>query len=167
MAEFESCCVTVGGRLQTHRGMEAPSGRRAQDVMTDHRPRSDPPVVSARSGAAVLLVAGLLFLLYPALRPWGDVVPGLPAAPAYADPMWPIAHFAGAIGFLLLPVGLLAVREVIGGKLATVALATTWLGAGLVLPFFGAEAFGLHVVGVEVVESGDLGLLGLVDAIRN
>jgi len=81
--------------------------------------------------------------------------------------MWPIAHFAGAIGFLLLPVGLLAVREVIGGKLATVALATTWLGAGLVLPFFGAEAFGLHVVGVEVVESGDLGLLGLVDAIRN
>ena len=135
--------------------------------MTDRRLQSDRTVVSARSGAAVLLTAGLLFLLYPALRPWGDVVPGLEAARAYADPRWPLAHFVGAIGFHLLPVGLLALREVIGGRLATVALATTWLGAGLVLPFFGAEAFGLHVVGVQVVASGDLGLLGFVEAIRN
>lgn len=135
--------------------------------MTETAPPSDRPPVSGRTGAIALLTAGVLFLLYPALRPWGDQTPGLASAQAFAEPLWPLSHYAGVLGFMLVPVGLLAVHARIGGRLATVALATIWLGVGLVLPFYGAEAFALHAVGMHVVASGEIPLLSLVDAVRD
>lgn len=135
--------------------------------MSEPTAASTRPNLVDRTGAAALLAAAALFFLYPALRPWGDVTPGLEAARAYAEPLWPLAHFAGALGFMLLPVGLLAVHARIGGTLSVVALATTWIGMGLVLPFYGAEAFALNAVGAHVVATGETELLSLVDAVRN
>ena len=136
-------------------------------MMTDVRLDRSRPVVSQQAGAAALLAAAVLFVLYPALRPYGDAEPGMAGALSFAAPEWPLSHFAAVLGFILLPVGLLALRTRIAGATATAAVAATWLGVGLVLPYYGAEAYALHAVGEQIVATGDLGLLGLIDAIRN
>lgn len=133
------------------------------DVRIDHAR----PMVSQRAGTTALLAAGALFVIYPALRPWGDADPGIAGAQSFAAPTWPIAHFAAVLGFVLLPAGLLALRSRIGGATTTVAVVATWLGIGLVLPYYGAEAFALNAVGERIVATGDLGLLGLIDTVRN
>ena len=46
------------------------------------------------------------------------------------------------------------------------ALVLSWIGAGLTLPFFGAETFGVQEVGQEAVRQNNSGLLTLVDSIR-
>ena len=75
-----------------------------------------------------------------------------------------MAHLSAVAGFVLLPLGLLAVRAVTGrGALAGAAFVATWIGVGLVLPYYGAEVFALHAI----ARSGDANVLGLVDAVRN
>ncbi|MDN5861657.1 MAG: hypothetical protein L0H84_23900, partial [Pseudonocardia sp.] len=122
---------------------------------------------AGRAGAAALATAGLLFLAYPLLRPWTDDPVTATGAAAFASAWWPVAHYAGVLGFVLLPVGLLATRNLIGGRLTTWALGATWLGVGLVLPYYGAEAFGLHAIGQRVLATGDLAAMALVGAVRN
>lgn len=114
-----------------------------------------------RGGQAALLLAGLLFVLYPTVRPYGDADPATAAA-AFASGAWLLAHLSAVVGFILLPLGLIAVRAVTGrGATAGAAFVVTWIGAGLVLPYYGAEVFALHAVG----RAG--GPLTLVDAVRN
>jgi hypothetical protein len=116
--------------------------------------------VTARWSAVALVAAGVLFVVYPALRPYA--ADGGPDGVAQlASPAWPLAHVAGMVAFLLVPAALLGLRARIGGALATAAVVTTWAGAGLVLPYYGAEAFALHAVGLQ---GGDP---AVVDAIRN
>ncbi|MEK8227908.1 hypothetical protein NKG05_20130 [Oerskovia sp. M15] len=43
---------------------------------------------------------------------------------------------------------------------------TSWLGAGLVLPYFGAEIFGIHAIARDAVVSGALDFLPTIEAIR-
>lgn len=115
---------------------------------------------TTRGGQAALLLAAALFVLYPAVRPYGDAEPATAAA-AFASGAWLLAHLSAVAGFILLPLGL---RAVIGrGRLASTAFVVTWFGVGLVLPYYGAEAFALHAIG----GAGDANLLGLVDAVRN
>jgi hypothetical protein len=54
-------------------------------------------------GAAALAVAGLLFLLYPAFRPWHDedTVDGAPAS--MGSDAWVASHLFAMIGFILVP----------------------------------------------------------------
>ncbi|WP_232663384.1 hypothetical protein [Pseudonocardia sp. TRM90224] len=118
-----------------------------------------------RGGSIALLVAGLLFVVYPVLRPYGDTVL-LDGAPAFASAAWVVAHLSAVAGFVLLPLGLLALRTAIGGRLAGAAFVTMWIGIGMVLPYYGAETFALNAIGQRVLETGDTGLLALVDAIR-
>lgn len=114
-----------------------------------------------RGGQAALLLAGLLFVLYPAVRPYGDADPATAAA-AFASGAWLVAHLSAVAGFVLLPLGLLAVRAVTGrGRTMGAAFVVTWFGVGLVLPYYGAEVFALHAIG----QTGDAG--ALVDAVRN
>ncbi len=126
-------------------------------VATD---RSTSTRSTVRGGQAALLLAGVLFVLYPAVRPYGDADPAT-AASAFASGAWLVAHLSAVLGFILLPLGLLTVRAATGGRLAGAAFVATWLGAGLVLPYYGAEVFALHAIG----QAG--GPLGLVDAVRN
>ncbi|GGH39892.1 hypothetical protein [Microbacterium album] len=114
-----------------------------------HDPRRSP-----RSGALTLALSGVLFGLFPLLRPWADKSE---TAAGYAEAMgsewWVIAHLSGAFGFLLLALSLGALRELHTGTRGEAAtrssVVVTWLGTGLVLLFFGAETFALNAVALE------------------
>ena len=85
-----------------------------------------------------LSVAGVLFLLYPALRPWEDETTTSGAAAAMGATAWVVAHLCAMIGFIVVAVALLQFDR----RAATVF----WIGAGLTLPYYGAEDFGLHAI---------------------
>lgn len=104
-----------------------------------------------------LAAAGVLFLLYPAVRPWTDETTVDGAREAMASGAWVAAHAFAMIGFILVPLALLALRESIG--LAPVVVMSA--GAGLVLPYYGAEDFGLHAAATH---GGDL--LAIAEATR-
>jgi hypothetical protein len=101
-----------------------------------------------RLGAAALGLAGVMFVLYPVFRPWHDESTPEGATASMASANWVVAHFFAMIGFILAPLGLLALSRLLtgarGGSLAATAFATTWIGAGLTLPYYGSEDFGLH-----------------------
>ena len=60
--------------------------------------------------AIALIVAGVFFVLYPALRPFSDEV-SLQGAAAFASPYWLAAHMLAMIAFSLLVIGLLGLHE--------------------------------------------------------
>ncbi|WP_344416117.1 hypothetical protein [Pseudonocardia ailaonensis] len=109
---------------------------------------------AARTSRVALVVAGVLFLLYPALRPWGDsTVDGMAAA--FSSPAWLAAHTAAMIGFVLAGFGLVPVAR---------RAAVVWgIGAAMVLPYYGAEAFSLHALGSRFSGAE---LASLADAVR-
>jgi hypothetical protein len=127
-------------------------------------------VTRIRLGAIALAVAGVLFLLYPATRPWHDESTVDGAVSAMGSGWWVASHLFAMIGFILLPLGLLAVRGVLVGTpvepLALVAVVVTWIGAGLTLPYYGAEDFALYAAARSVAGGRSLDLLHLVDAFR-
>lgn len=112
-----------------------------------------------RSSLVLLVLAGLLLLLHPVLRPYSSEV-GSAGAEAFASPLWVMAHTAGMLGLLALA---LAVRELAAGRMAeTMAVA----GVAMVLPYYGAETFALEVLGRASLEDGNTSLLALADPIR-
>jgi hypothetical protein len=104
-----------------------------------------------------LAVAGLLFLLYPAFRPWTDETTAAGAFEAMSSNAWVLSHLFAMVGFLLVSLALLGLRELVGIR----AVAVTWVGAGLTLPYYGAEDFGLHGAATQ----GD-NLLAVAEAVR-
>jgi hypothetical protein len=123
-----------------------------------------------RLGAAALAVAGVLFFLYPALRPWRDETTADGAKEAMSSGWWVAAHLFAIIGFILVPLALLAVRHVLdrtrAERLALTAAVTTWIGAGLTLPYYGAEDFALNTLATKTVEGQPLDILDLAESIR-
>ena len=99
-----------------------------------------------RAGAIALAAAGLLFLAYPALRPWHDEGTVAGATASMSSTAWVTAHFFAMLGFILVPLGLLALRSALAATraepLALTAAVLAWIGSGLVLPYYGAEDFG-------------------------
>ncbi len=135
------------------------------------RTRPDLGLVRPRTGAILLAVAGALFLAFPLLRPWVPEDVATPdLAAAFASGRWIAAHLCGAAGFLLLPGAFLALREQLAGTRgrapASGAVVTSWLGAGLVLPYFGAEIFGVHAIARDALTTGSLDFLPTIEAIR-
>lgn len=114
------------------------------------------------------LATGALMLLYLLARPYGDVDDATrpEAARAFASTWWVVAHLAGA--FALASYAVLAVRlaDVAAGAMGSVGRRLALVGVVLVLPYFGAETFALHVIGREAL-AGSPGVLGLVDSIRD
>jgi hypothetical protein len=115
-----------------------------------------------RWGAAALLFAGVMFLLYPAVRPWNDETTQAGAHASMASAAWVAAHFFAMLGFIAVALAMLALRALIPSRPATAALITTWVGAGLTLPYYGAEDFGLH----GAARSDVTDLVALSDAVR-
>lgn len=99
-----------------------------------------------RLGALALAVAGVLFVLYPAVRPWEDESTVDGAIRAMSSGAWVASHLFAMLGFILVSLGVLALRDTIGGALADAALVITWVGAGFTLTFYGAEDYGMHAV---------------------
>lgn len=125
-------------------------------------------VTRIRAGAAALAAAGVLFLAYPALRPWHDENTVAGATASMSSPAWVTAHFFAMLGFILMPLGLLALRAALAATgaepLALTAAVLSWIGSGLVLPYYGAEDFGLHAIAGSAGTRADL--LSLVHAVR-
>jgi len=107
--------------------------------------------------ATALGVAGVAFVAYPILR-GSAVETGLSGAALYARPAWVLAHVLGMLGFVLLAVGLPAIDERAGRW-------ASW-GTFAVLPYYGAEAFGLHALGVRVLQTGDADMTVTADMFR-
>jgi hypothetical protein len=71
-----------------------------------------------------------------------------------ASNAWVVSHFFAMLGFVLVPLGLLGLRQ-------TTAAAVMWVGAGLTLPYYGAEDFGLHAAATRGTN-----LLDVAEAVR-
>ncbi|AYJ51177.1 hypothetical protein [Rhodococcus sp. P1Y] len=112
-----------------------------------------------RSAVVLLVATGIFFAAYSVLRPYSSEI-GLAAADAFASPLWVAAHVSAMIGFVALA---LAVRSLGASAGAEVAI---WVGAGLVLPYYGAETFALNVLGSQAQNSGDYSLMELAEPIR-
>lgn len=113
---------------------------------------------------ALLLAIGILFVLYPALRPWSDESLPDAAAASMGSPWWVATHLFAMIGFILLPTVPLVFRRTgtPGSRALASAAVMLWLGAGLVLPYYGAEAFALNAI----AHQSAVDLLSLADAVR-
>jgi hypothetical protein len=128
------------------------------------------PIVPARVGAITLAVAAPLFLLYPTLRPWADESTMEGAVAGMGSMWWTVSHMAAMIGFILVALGLLALHGVVAmtraARVASAAVVTTWIGAGLTLTYYGAETFGRGAIARHIEEPADFELLAQVDAER-
>jgi len=126
--------------------------------------------IRVRLAAAAFAIAGVLFVLYPAIRPFSDET-SLQGAAAFASTAWILAHMLAMVGFTLVMLGLLglylAMRSAAAEGTAFWALAVGVLGIGLLLPFYGGEAFGLHAIGHEAVRLHSVTLVALAGVVRS
>lgn len=122
-----------------------------------------------RLAAIALAVAGILFVVYPALRPFSDEST-LAGAAAFASANWITAHVLAMLGFILLTFGQLglyaSLRGTNVGLLAFLGFILSLFGSGLTLPFYGAEAFGLQEIGREAIKQQDANLLNMANGLR-
>lgn len=123
-----------------------------------------------RPAALALASAGLLFVLYPTVRPWHDESTLAGATASMSSNAWVAAHLFAMLGLVLIPLGLLGLQRLLAGSrsaaLTRTATATAWVGAGLTLPYYGAEDFALHAIARSSAAGRGTDLLGLVHAIR-
>jgi hypothetical protein len=124
----------------------------------------------SRFGAVTLALSGLLFMLYPAVRPWHNESTVGGAIASMSSGAWVAAHLFAILALILMPLGMLALCGLSAGtrgaKLTFAGTVIMWLGAGLALPYYGAEDFALHAIARTASSGAQLDLLALVDAIR-
>jgi len=122
-----------------------------------------------RLSSTALAIAGILFVLYPALRPFSDEV-SLQGAAAFASSNWLLAHILAMVTFTLLPIGLLglflSLQETVVNRLGYWALVLAMVGVGLTLPFYGGEAYGLHAIGQEALRQQSADVLDIAAVVR-
>ncbi|MDR7383993.1 hypothetical protein [Promicromonospora iranensis] len=141
-------------------------------------------MTAARWTPAAFVTAGLVFLLFPLLRPWPDETAATTElATAFASDRWVVAHLFGILGLGLLAPALLGLRTILaqagpaddggagtgpgaGVGTATWALVTAWVGAGCAALYFGAEIFGIRTIAEAALRDDDLGLLADVEVLR-
>ncbi|MDT0202120.1 hypothetical protein [Nocardioides sp. AE5] len=110
-------------------------------------------------------VAGLALAAYPVLRPWGDEAD----AETFAAASWPVSHALAMLGFTALALALRHAAAGLpqwGGRPVREAETRMWLAAALLLPYYGAEAYGLNAIGQYAAEHRDSGVLEIADAFR-
>src|SRR6266508_532928 len=100
--------------------------------------------VRSRLGAVALTAGGVLFVLYPATRPWRDESTAGGATQSMSSGAWVAAHLFAMIGFILVTLGLLALYGAVSRtraeRAALAAVATSWIGAGQNLDLLGLVA---------------------------
>jgi hypothetical protein len=116
-----------------------------------------------------LTVSGLALAAYPALRPYGPET-GAAGAADFASTAWLAAHALGMLGFVALAFALRAAADDTpwrwSGQPVRRAETRMWLAVALLLPYYGAEAYGLNELGRYAVDRGDTGVLEVADAFR-
>jgi hypothetical protein len=119
--------------------------------------------------AACLVIAGVFFVLFPIVRPFFDES-SIQGAREFASNQWVIAHSLGIGGFILLSLGFLGLylhlRDAGVERWPLRGFVLCLVGTGLTLPFFGAEVFGLQVIGSAAVNQNNAALIPLVNQVR-
>lgn len=122
-----------------------------------------------RGLAAMLAIAGLLFVIYPALRPFSDES-SLEGAAAFASSEWLLSHIIAIFGFILLPLGLWGLQMLLedsqAKRLMFQSFVLAMFGTGLILPFYGAEVFGLYAIGQEALRLQNAELMNIANDVR-
>ncbi|MGV9669754.1 hypothetical protein ACWDPV_04045 [Gordonia sp. NPDC003504] len=126
--------------------------------MTPHMPRTATST-SAASGVATI-IAGVMFTLYPLICGFGSEE-GRAGAEAFAAPSWMTAHLCAMTGFVLIAVALRFLPSA-GSALEL----TAWLAASFLLPYYGAEAYGLTALGHWARDNGNYDALAIADGFR-
>lgn len=132
--------------------------------------RTSIQVLRMRLSALSLIISGILFVLYPTIRPFSDET-SLQGATAFASTDWLVAHILAIIAFTLLPLGILGLHNSLQGT--AVNSITYWavvlclIGIGLTLPFYGGESFGLHAIGQEAIRQQAATLVSLATVVRS
>lgn len=108
-------------------------------------------------------VAGILLLAYPAVRPWDDETTNAGVL-SWDSAAWTISHTAAILGLIAL-VGATALDAVAGRVRPAVAVLMA-SGTALVLPYYGAEAYGLPMIGELAGRRDDATLVELADGFR-
>jgi hypothetical protein len=123
----------------------------------------------SRMGAISLAISGILFVLYPAIRPFSSEK-GLDGAAAFGSSHWIVAHMLAMVGFTLLVLGLVGWHSALQSSpiegSAFRAFVVTLAAIGLTLPFYGGEAYGLHAIGQEALKRGDGSLVDMSTVVR-
>ncbi len=119
---------------------------------------------------APAVATGTLMAAYLLLRPYGDTSGSsgttVSAAAAFASTWWVVAHVCGALA--IASFGRLALRlaDLERTRTASAARTTALAGTVLVLPYYGAETFGLHALGRAALR-GDTAAMELVGEVRD
>lgn len=138
-------------------------------------PTRAPSPAVARWTAAAFAAAGVLWALFPLLRPWADkvAVSSDELAAAWASDAWVVSHLAGIAALGLLAPALLGLRRLVlaapgarGATLLTWATALSWIGAAGASLYYGAEIFGIRTFAEAALRRGDASLLDEVQALR-
>ncbi|MBM7505643.1 hypothetical protein ACFPER_00905 [Agromyces aurantiacus] len=149
----------------------------------DHGIRTDdeapaariPSTTMARWTATAFAAAGVLWMLFPLLRPWADKALPVPPdlAAAWASDAWVVAHLCGIAALGLLAPALLGLRSVLaarpggrGSAPAGWATGFAWVGAAGASLYYGAEIFGIRTVAEAALRRGDASLLDEVLVLR-
>jgi hypothetical protein len=116
-----------------------------------------------------LLLTGTCFTLFPLLRPFFNES-SVQEAAGFASNNWVIAHTFGMGGFIFLSLSMLGIYIFSSPhkyeSLAGWSVLIVWIGTGLTLPFFGAEALSLPVIASEALKKNSRATLQLIDAVR-
>jgi hypothetical protein len=124
-----------------------------------------------RRGAVALGLAGLLFALFPLLRPFGDDPSGGSEAVAatLASDVWVGSHLVLAFGFLLLNFGVMALYAHLSAtgveRLAFASLIVTLMGATLLVGAASLEGVALNALG-KLALRGEADVLAGMSAVR-
>lgn len=116
-----------------------------------------------------LVTAALSLATYPLLRPWGPEE-GAGWAQDLASTAWPVAHSFGMLGFVAIALALRSAAHSIPwpwtGRPLREAETRAWLAVALLLPYYGAEAYGLHALGRHATEQGQYDVLAAAELFR-
>lgn len=115
--------------------------------------------------AMPLVSSGVLMAAYLLLRPYGDQGEDLAAARAMASSWWVVSHVCGMLAIASVARAALRISDTARGVSGMLA---RWAGLGgvvLVLPYYGAETFALHVVARQALDADGSGM-ALATAIR-
>lgn len=118
---------------------------------------------------AGFLLSGAALAAYPAIRPYGPET-GTAGAADFAATGWLVAHVLGMVGFVALALALRSatVRPILWwpGRRVRAAETRAWLAVALLLPYYGAEAYGLRALGRYASDSSDTQVLEVADMFR-
>lgn len=118
-----------------------------------------------RDAAMPLVSSGVLMAAYLLLRPYGDKGAGPEAAQAMASGWWVVSHVCGMLALASVGRAALRISDYAGGVSGLLA---RWAGLGgvvLVLPYYGAETFALHVIARQARDA-DAASMALITEIR-